>query len=659
MMMQMQAIFKKLRASGRGAIAMIFALCLLPIVLVIGLAIDYSFYVQAKQQVSRAAEAAATQAVRTAAAGYSLAIDNGADQTTATSNAISEGVTAGQQWFTAQAGRLVSGSAATTSVSVSPTPGAANGGAGFSSTVKYAYTYPPFFNSLFNRSTPWIYSNTSTAQAVFQYVEVLLLLDTSGSMQIGADTTDIEALSDNSVCFPSYITDTLGDTPLGNYDNGTVDFSSLVSPTGVLTYISTNGQTPTQSNGKCNVAGGYGVPINGNTDASGNLDPSLPGAPCAFACHTTTSTFTANKMTYDADPYGYARYLGKTLRLDVVVKAAEQVAQELYNAQQTPGQFSLGVYQFNTDVSTMVDGTASDGTPAEATTDLTGAKSTIETYDYTAKGNAALLPGLLTNSNPNTNFPLAITHLLNGASTTINGSTTTTTTTKSGSTTTTETTVDQITTVVPKLGQVNANAGATATNPVKNIFIVTDGLEDFQNPSTSSGLTIDFGEMTSSTAETYYTKNGTSYSGDATGYCSELKQRGFTVYVLYVPYNPLPFVAYYAPYLNEQANYADATDYPSAFTYGASGAGTNVYPEVLTQPTIAQAETIGTNPDESSTTNDAATSGEVSPTEEALQACANSGDFYIATDSGGITSAITAMLQKAITSSIVVTQVAK
>jgi hypothetical protein len=76
-----------------------------------------------------------------------------------------------------------------------------------------------------------------------------------------------------------------------------------------------------------------------------------------------------------------------------------------------------------------------------------------------------------------------------------------------------------------------------------------------------------------------------------------------------------------------------------------------VIPRNLAEPTAA-AETLGTNPDSSVP----ATSGEVSPNEEALQSCASNGDFYIASSASDITTAMSAMLKSAINSSIVVTK---
>jgi len=317
---------------------------------------------------------------------------------------------------------------------------------------------------------------------------------------------------------------------------------------------------------------------------------------------------------------------GVTLRLDVVLQATEQVAKDLYSAEQASNQFTLGVYQFNNDDSTMVDGGSGDSLP-EATDNLTSALTTIEKYDYAYQGNNALLPLVYNDGHNNshahnTNFPLAITHLVSGG----------------GS--------------VPKLTQVTNTqadpAGSTPANPIKNIFIVTDGFEDSSSisPGGGNGLTTDFGEVTSSTAENAYA-SGTAYNGSATGYCSQLKKLGFNVYVLYVTYDSVPITAYYiSTEINGQANYADTTDFPSAFSYGNF-----VIPRTMAVAT-STAETVGTNPDASQ----AATQGEVSPNQEALQACASNGDFHYAGSASDITTAMSAMLKSAINSSIILTR---
>lgn len=612
MIRKLLALMGHFNASRGAAFGMIFALCLVPLVLLVALAIDYAFFVQTSEQVTRAAEAAATQAVRTAAAGYALDISKNDSVTVAASDAISDGELAGAQWFAVQAGRLVRGAAGTPSVVVAESTGA-NNGAGFTATVNYTFTYPPFFNPLFGQTSSWVYGNTSVAQSGYQYVEVLLLLDTSGSMEIGAGQTDIQKLSNNSVCYPVVAGfNTMGVASMFSGPNAQYPYATypaLMTADRDLIYFNTlTASYHDPSGGQNDISGtcnsGYGVAVSGSP-------ATVPTQPCAFACHTSSTIVNGNF----ADPYGQARALGGiTLRLDVVLTAAEQVALDLYSSEQAANQFSLGVYQFNSSASAMVDG----GSSTEATTNLTGANTTLQTYDYNHAGNSALLPAVLANVNHNTNFPLAITTLLNGGGT------------------------------VPKLLPVTntqANpAGSTPANPVKNIFIVTDGFED---ASSANGLNPDFGEMTSSTAENYYTSTGNLYSGSASGYCAKLKTLGFNVYVLYITYYPVPISPYYESYwIGGQANYADATDYPSAFPYG-----TATIPRNLAQPT-ALAESIGTNPDPSAP----ASAGEVSPDEEALEACASNGDFHLASSAADITAAMSAMLKAAISSSIIVTK---
>jgi Flp pilus assembly protein TadG len=614
MIRKLLALSRRFQASRGAAFGMIFALCLVPLVLMVALTIDYAFFVQTSEQVTRAAEAAATQAVRTAAAGYALDINNNDTVTQAASDAISDGELAGAQWFAVQAGRLARGAAGTPLVVVAESTGA-NNGAGFTATVNYTFTYPPFFNPLFGRSSSWVYGNNSVAQSGYQYVEVLLLLDTSASMEIGAGPTDIRQLSNNSVCYPVVAGfNTMGVASMFSGPNAQYPYATypalmtadgdLVDFTTVTGYADPGGANPSSNiYGTCK--SGYGVAVSGNP-------ATVPTQPCAFACHTSSTIVGGNF----ADPYGQSRSLlpAVTLRLDVVLTAAEQVAQDLYTSEQAANQFSLGVYQFNSSASAMVDG----GSSTEATTNLTGANTTLQTYDYSHAHNAALLPAVLANVNHNTNFPLAITTLLNGGGT------------------------------VPKLQPITntqANpAGSSAANPVKNIFIVTDGFED---ATSANGLNPDFGEMTSSTAENYYTANGSLYNGSATGYCSKLKNLGFNVYVLYITYYPVPISPYYESYwIGGQANYADSTDYPAAFPYSSA-----LIPRDLAQPT-SLAETIGTNPDP----NTPATAGEVSPDEEALEACASNGDFHIASSAADITGAMSAMLKAAISSSIIVTK---
>jgi Flp pilus assembly protein TadG len=607
----------------RSAVAIMFALCLLPLVLLIGLAIDTAFYSQARTQVGLAAEAAATHAVRVAAGAYTLDIAKKESQATAANDGVSQGIAAGTQWFSAQLGPLLRASTQNVSVGVTPTTSAdgGNNGAGFTGTVTYSISYPPIFSALFGSKSNWQATATAGAQSAFQYVEVLLLIDTSNSMLIGANESDIATMAEDSVCpqvgtttSQEWITSSVGLNALsGNYDSNTLD-SDAIDFTKVPFYNNLT-NLPTNTGGSCQNAQQSSNGISHQPSA----EPAIAGVgstldACSLACHTVT---TKASDGYYQDLYGMARREGVTLRLDVVISATEKVIEDLYNAEQSANQFTVGVYQFNTDVSAIVAGQSGDANE-EATANLEGtstsALSTIENnYDYNynpAETNIpAITPASLLNT-ANTNFPGSAADFLAGNAT--------------GGT------------ALKAVVNTTANpAGSSSTNPEKNIFIVTDGFEDYG----TSLYTRYMGEMTSY-------KNEEAHLSTAT--CQKFKNLGFSVYVLYVVYYPIPHITFYYPPYASFYSQTDATDF-SQLAYGASAAENTL---AGAPSGLSLAEVEGSNPD----TGSGLGSGEVGPDTEALEACASPGDFYEASSSTDITNAMEAMLRSAISSSITVTQ---
>ncbi len=190
----MKSVLARFIRNRRGAIALIFAAALLPLTMLIGLSIDYSFYVQARSQFSLAGDAAATYAIREATATYTLDTAAGkgntaavADAPQASGNAAGatvpqpSGDTANHYVSQQQQQSNFVNVAATGQSSSSTAP------SGFTATVSYTGIYPPFFDSLFGSSGKWYIVGTSGAASQYSYVELLMLLDTSGSMLVSAD----------------------------------------------------------------------------------------------------------------------------------------------------------------------------------------------------------------------------------------------------------------------------------------------------------------------------------------------------------------------------------------------------------------------------------------------------------------------------------------
>jgi Flp pilus assembly protein TadG len=95
----------------RGVIAIMFALLMVPLIIVVALSVDFSFYIVSQAQLNLAADAAAMHAVRVASQYY-------VDNSTTVAAAEAQGITAGKQWFAAQAGNLASATVPNTGITV-------------------------------------------------------------------------------------------------------------------------------------------------------------------------------------------------------------------------------------------------------------------------------------------------------------------------------------------------------------------------------------------------------------------------------------------------------------------------------------------------------------------------------------------------------------
>lgn len=502
---------------GRGAVSIIFATAAIPLSMAVGLAIDYGFYIQAQSQLNLAADAGAIHAVRIASSEFIA----GTSQATASA----DGAQAGVDWFNAQLGILNTVSASVSVPAVAFDPSTST----FTSSVTYTGNLSPKFAALF--AVPhWGITGTSNAiLTTNSYVEIDMLMDNSSSMLIGAQPADIEALQNLTVCPPTNVASATGhggntnayseyswnfpsgqgfaigqQAPsisnvggscwsqftgdLGGQFPG--DLGECIDPpslTGTVvnlpTYLPPGIAQPLDASGYCPT--GYGTPDPSNAathkDPLTNLPRNFPQAPCGFACHS------------DQSPNDYwtwlqtARSKGAVinLRFDVIQAAAQQVVHTLQTKQQVANQFSLGVYTFNSAVNQVHP--APGGAFLEADNDL-------------AKG-LADIQGIATPAVPdqaNTDFPDAMAYLTSHFTT--------------------------------------GGDGSTPTTPRKNLFIVTDGLEDY-SPSNRF-----IGQMTSPLSETV---------------CAPLKAKGFNIYVLYTPYYPLP-----NPFYLTQSNSRAAVEAP-------------------------------------------------------------------------------------------------
>ncbi|MGC9270252.1 TadE/TadG family type IV pilus assembly protein [Acidiphilium sp.] len=567
----MIAIVRRFLRDKKGAIALIFGFSLIPMAMLVALSIDFSFYTQARAQITLAADAAATHAIRAATETYATEINENPPVAAATaiSDADAAGEAAGAAWFAAQLATLptasVTGPNNPDVIVQSNTNLSATNPAGFTATVAYTGTYPPFFDPLFSSTTNWKITGTAGALSTYSYVEILMMLDNSGSMDIGATPADILKLEQNTVCIPSSWSNT-GANGTGAYDPNSPEAINM----GQVAHYNDYGN-PSNLNGTC---------------ASGYQNP--PFAPCGFACHTQSNNH---------DYYGIARSLGVTLREDVVIQSAENVISSMAANEQAPDQFSVGVYQFNSDISPLFPTAVTQTTTAnpEASTDLSAALAAVDSIDYNKNPNMVqpVLPNVL-NAEEETDLTTSVTDLLAGAYS--DG-------TEFGKPITA------------------AGSGNSQNSPQKDIFIVTDGMED----AASGGQRV-LGEMTGVAAE------NDSYP-PTPGICTKFKALKFTVYVLYIEYDPLANTWYETSSATPTSYFHE--DFPNV---------KSPTPQDFAEATSA--DYGGTVP-----------ANAMSPDEAALQACASSpSDFYVATNAAAISTAMNAMLKSALSSAIRITQ---
>lgn len=469
-------------ADRRGAVAVIFALSIVPMAMVVGLASDYSFYVKVQSQLNLAADTAAMQAVRVA----SEVSNNGMTMAQYQAAVQTAGQQAGQQWFQAQMCNLVNGSVPPGNivVNVSYNPN----GSRFVSNVSYTGTVPTNFGALFRVANLNI-GGVASAVISNAYVEVVMLLDTSSSMLIPSTSADIARLEGATPCSTigidgghqmvdwynwdytgnygyAYFSNSNATPPPLSPVNGNCDASYTGNSAGCA-YAPTMPNVSTANPWLCTNNGGYPY-------RPGSTTYYLAQAPCAFACHSDAG---------NNDFYGLAKSMNPPiqLRLDVVQSAAANVIATLQAKEVETNQFSVGVYAFNSGLSAVWPASG------EATNDLVTAQSKTQNLPtpVTPPSNVG-----------NTDFPTSIKALNQNVS--------------------------------------NAGDGTTAAGPLKDLFIVTDGINDPPVANATPAL------MTSATNEQL---------------CSLFWAKGFNVYVLYTPYLPLPN----QKYQSQVASYSEPT----------------------------------------------------------------------------------------------------
>jgi Flp pilus assembly protein TadG len=440
----------------RGAVSVLFAGAAVPIVGLLGLAIDYTFLNQARTQMALAADTAAISSVRLASSEFVQPVTSwNAD---ATLN--------GNQWWKVQLGSLhgVTNASGSTYIPAAPN------GTTFTSKVSYNGTVPAHFAALFGVPNFYVQGASVATISINAYVNITLMIDNSSSMLIGATANDVNVLQTITACSPESMSSNQG-------------ISAWSGPTPAAcptTYTQTTGAS-------YSTAGAVTPPVSGKTPYA---------APCGFACHwSTDNQVIPNTTKPDYTRYDYyalannpaigavTGYAAPTLREAVVQAAAVNVVQTMATDEVLSNQFGLAVYTFgNSLVKVYPASTAEAG--YDLSTDAGGAQALI----------TAITQPVVSNDG-NTDFPDSMNSLASNLTA--------------------------------------GGDGSSSGSPKKDVFIVTDGIQDYESGGRQLGPF-----------------NNTA----AVNACNAMKAKGIGVYVLYTPYTPLPYNPFYvsniATYIN-------------------------------------------------------------------------------------------------------------
>ncbi|MCK1624781.1 pilus assembly protein [Bradyrhizobium sp. 147] len=179
-------IIRRFVHDRRGNIALIFALCCVPLITVVGCAVDYSRATQIRSKLQGAADAASVGSVAKSSPAFAAA------GTMTSDGPISVGVTDAQNIFDANRANLTG----YTLKNITPT--VVKSGSTVKSTVSFSAELNTMFLGVIGKTALTV-SGTSTATASMPlYIDFYLLLDNSPSMGVGATPGDVQTMVNNT-----------------------------------------------------------------------------------------------------------------------------------------------------------------------------------------------------------------------------------------------------------------------------------------------------------------------------------------------------------------------------------------------------------------------------------------------------------------------------
>ena len=504
-------LMKTFRKDRRGNIAVIFAIACIPVISAIGCGVDYSEASRMRAKLQSAADAAAVASISKNSQGWLAASQmtgNGA-VTTAQTDAMN--IFLGNINNVYNPGNP-SPSANLFTLNTPPTAAVVTKtGVNLTSTVTFNATVPTMFMNVVGFRSLTVSGSSSASSSLPMYLDFYVMLDVSGSMGLpstNAEQTRLAAVNpDDYTVYPNGCTFAChfqskgsctappvgqkvlpaGSTspiysayPTNGYCLGYL--ITRVSQSGYQTLLNSSVTSTTKTNYP--MKAGQVLPSamlpNVTSNASGGLNSLLTGNANSMSNSLTAVTSCPTEGT-DACIQLRADAVGTALNATVATQGVDglfAVANDPKN-QQVTGQFRIGLYPFIRNLITY-----------SSLTSTIGPGSAIQT----AAQNLAQL--LDTGNSPDLGLGSGGTHFENAFPT--------------------------MNTTIPPSGGGAVGNGSSPTNTKPFVFLVTDGAQNFQTCCNFSG-----------------SNSATVMASGTSSPCKPLRDRGITVAVLYIPYEPI------------------------------------------------------------------------------------------------------------------------
>jgi Flp pilus assembly protein TadG len=475
-----RALLASFRSSKRGNVAIICALCAIPLVSAVGCVVDYSMASMIKTKLQAAADAAALATVSVNSSVVTTA------KNMSGSGAVSSGSTTATNYFNAN---LTTAPADTGYASLTSSATVTKSGQVVTAAVTFSASVPTYFMGVIGYKNISISGSSTASYTLPTYIDFYLMLDVSGSMSFPATAAEqLRLMAVNP--------DNLLGSP--GYQQG-CQFACHFAAQGACAQTGNpvhQGPIPAVGAATNPSPGGY---------CQGFRISRLGTTPVSFGTPSSTNNNVqnGNNINWSNTPVSSCSTAGTTaciqLRADAVGYAVNALLSQATATESSDGisnQFRVGLFPFIQNLCTSSAG-SSNSCSVGLTTSLSG--STITTF-------AAQLANLL-DTGQNSTLGSGGTHFEN-ALTSMNS-------------------------LISTVG-----TGSSSSNTLPYVFIITDGSEDYQT-QWSGG----WGSQNWSSGSCAPYQNSSTVIPpncvDSTDYCKTMKNRGITVAVLYIPYQPI------------------------------------------------------------------------------------------------------------------------